>query len=331
MQSSNVSSSFNAVNAQIPIKSLRNVTSIAVTQSIAANVEETTANSLPTQNIDQPEGAIRKKANGQTGPKSIAGKRRSRFNALKSGRYAKSQLLPFEDAKQYSRHCKEIYKALDPVNYIEAQLADDYAKYTWRIQRHETRNSYEREKILEKLTPAMAADFIGVTGTRAGNAPEFLVNLSYRIPASERQRAQIALNQYEHLMTNAKGIQNFNLVWRQYKELFEALAIWIDARSSKVPLFSPTGQGLSIAWQQQPAKLLEYLGVVSDELYYIANWDQFRPQIRVWMEAYYFLQRQEQYHLTQDEHLLIKERNYANGVLDRLMRLRKGLFDSAHV
>ena len=60
------------------------------------------------------------KANGQTGPKSIAGKNRSRWNALKDGATAKSAVLPFEDARVYQRHIREVEKALEPKNYVEA-------------------------------------------------------------------------------------------------------------------------------------------------------------------------------------------------------------------
>lgn len=98
MQSSNISSNTNTVHVHSPIMSSGNAASISVTQSKSANIEVGIENALPIQKNEQSESAVRKNANGQTGPKSIAGKQRSRFNALKSGRYAKSQLLPFEDA-----------------------------------------------------------------------------------------------------------------------------------------------------------------------------------------------------------------------------------------
>jgi len=37
----------------------------------------------------------------QTGPRTLKGKQRSRFNALKDGATAKSPLLPFEDAQAH--------------------------------------------------------------------------------------------------------------------------------------------------------------------------------------------------------------------------------------
>lgn len=276
--------------------------------------------------LDQDQQSATNKTHGQTGPKSSAGKKAIRFNALKTGQHAKSVLLPFEDEKAYAKHLKEVFSALAPANYIEAQIADEYANALWRILRHETRGAYEREKILERLTPQMAAQMLGITGNRAARAPEYLTQLRYVVSQSERVLAKKGLQEYAHLIEHAKGIQNFNLVWRQYPTLFEALATLIDARQIKPTLFGPTSQGLSMAWQQNPNKILSYLEELADELYYLANWELMRPQIRTWMEAYYFSQRTEQHRINQDEQLLMKERNYAHSLLDRLMRQRKSGF-----
>jgi len=276
--------------------------------------------------LDQDQQSASKKTHGQTGPKSSAGKKAIRFNALKTGRHAKSMLLPFEDKKAYDKHLREVLSALAPANYIEVQIADEYANALWRILRHETRGAYEREKILEHLTPQMAAQMLGISGNRAARAPEYLTQLRYVVSQSERVLAKKGLQEYAHLIAHAKGIQNFNLVWRQYPTLFEALATLIDARQIKPTLFGPTSQGLSMAWQQNPNKILSYLEELADELYYLANWELMRPQIRIWMEAYYFSQRTEQHRINQDEQLLMKERNYAHSLLDRLMRQRKSGF-----
>lgn len=108
------------------------------------------------------EAVARKKAHGQTGPKSMAGKNRSRWNALKDGATAKSTVLPFESEQLYRRLIKEVEQALLPCNYVEAQLVREYAEGLWRITRHEKRGAYERERILENITPAMVADMLGL-------------------------------------------------------------------------------------------------------------------------------------------------------------------------
>ena len=327
MQSSNASTiGIQVGNADLSANLIANSSSIPLANSATITV----SSSDHTKVLTQPEAGDRqavtkttKKASGQTGPKSLAGKKKIGFNALKQGRFAKSPLLPFEDAKLYAKHTKEVFAALGPTNYIETQLVDEYANALWRIYRHETRGSYEREQILHRLTPVMAAQMLGITSERANCAPEFLTQLNHVISKTERVLAHKCLYQYSHLIKNARGIANFNLVWRQFPNLFDALAVWVDKHYEGSPLFNSTKQGLKLAWQQRPEKVLESLERLSNELYYICHWEEFRPQIRVWMESYYFLQRAEQYRINQDEQLLMKERNYAHSLLDRLMRLRK--------
>ena len=313
-----------------------NVVSNAVS-NIASNAVSNLASkaaSITISNLATPEPILQEKttsdnqvrprqATGQTGPKSVAGKRKIRFNALKQGRYAKSTLLPFEDEKLYAKHSKEVFAALGPINYIETQLVDEYANAIWRIYRHETRGAYEREQILKRLTPTMAAQMLGIADTKVHKAPEYLIKLAHVIPKTESQQALNAIAQYVHLQKNAKGIANFNLVWRQYSILFEALSVWVDDHGFNTPLFNGSHEGLSLAWQKNPIKVLESLEALCDELYYVAHWEKIKPAIRVWMESYYFLQRAEQYRINQDEQLLMKERNYAHSLLDRLSRLRK--------
>jgi hypothetical protein len=319
MQLSNNVSYSNSSSQSLAVVSISNDSAVPLIKGASANTQVGTV-TLISSNQAKQDG---RKAYGQTGPKSIVGKRKIRFNALKTGQFAKSMLLPFEDAKLYARHSKAIFSALAPSNYVETQLVDEYANALWRIQRHETRGAYEREKILERLTPAMAAQMLGITGTRAACAPDYLIQLHHVISLTEMKSARVALNQFGYLMQNAKGIGNFNLVWRQYQELFEALATWVGQHYTKNPLFGATGEGLSMVWQKNPVKLLQCLEQMTNELYYIANWKLIQPQVRVWMESYYFLQRSEQHRINQDEQLLMKERNYAHGLLDRLMRQRK--------
>lgn len=276
-----------------------------------------TAQGVPNSKQDK------KRSHGQTGPKSLAGKSRSRWNALKDGATAKSSVLPFEDERQYRRHIKATENALRPQNYIEEQLVREYAENLWRITRHENRGAYEREKILTTLTPAMAAQMLGFDEQKIACAPDYLLNLRYRISKHEEQKSVLALSQYHDLMKNAKGIANFNLVWRQYPSLFEALATWVGMQPQLVPIMGATGKGLDLYWQQQPKKLVALLEMFVNHLFYVAHFEQLKPKIRIWMESWFFLQRAEMRRLEQGEQLLIKERNHGQALLDRLMRLRK--------
>ena len=167
--------------------------------------------------------STKRKAHGQTGPKSIAGKNRSRWNALKDDATAKSTVLPFEDGQLYQKHIREVEKALVPTNYVEAQMVREYAEGLWRIIRHEKRGAYEREHILNSITPQMVAKILGLQSRYVEDAPDYFVDLKHRIPKKAQELACEVLEQYQHLQKNAKGIANFNMVFTQYEVLFRAL------------------------------------------------------------------------------------------------------------
>jgi len=283
--------------------------------------EQEVADSAPKS---QPKAKARGKAHGQTGPKSIKGKNRSRWNALVDGATAKSSVLPFEDERAYQGHIKAVEEALCPTNYIEQQMVRDYAEALWRIIRHEKRGAYEREEILGRLTPAMAAQCLDLAERYVRCAPQWLIDPQHRVSAQEQQWAQETVKQYQHLTANAKGIANFNLVWRQYPLLFQMAAHWLITQNpGSTPLFMNSEKDLNLAWQQHPEKLLPVLEAFANQMYFVANYQHFKPKVRVWMESWYFLQRTELHRLERSEQLLLKERNYASTILDRLMRFRK--------
>jgi hypothetical protein len=265
----------------------------------------------------------RKPAHGQTGPKTQHGKWHSKWNALKHGRYAKSTLLPFEDEGAFKQHLREIRAALLPDNYVEQQIVDEYAHALWRLQRQENRTAYEREKILDKLTPEMMAGMLGLSVEYCLAAPEYLTDLKKKIPKSQAILANAAYEQYQKLMQGAKGIANFNLVWRQFPDLFNTLGAYINRLGSMRPLFTAGQKDLDIAWQQHPEELKEHLAELSKELFYMANFNEFKPQIRLYMETWYFAQHHELKRLERDDGGLTAERKHANAMLDKLMQLRK--------
>lgn len=266
------------------------------------------------------------KFQGQTGPKTLTGKSRSKWNSLTHGRTAKSPLLPFEDEKQYRTHISEIHKALVPDNYVEHQIVEEYANSTWRLQRQEKRSAYQREKILEQLTPAMIATMLNLEERYCNAAPEYLINPKHKISKTQQTLALAALEQYDRLIENAKGIANFNLVWRQFPDLFNALANWVDQQDATCPLFSSMGKDLSLTWQQRPQEILKSLEKLEPILFFIGYFMEFKPQIRTLVEAWYFAQRGELQRLERDDGGLIAERKHANALLDKLMQLRKSQF-----
>ncbi len=262
----------------------------------------------------------------QTGPKTERGKSHSRWNALSHGRYAKSAVLPFEDESLYKKHIRETRIALEPQNHVEEQIVDAYANALWRIQRQENYTAYQRDQILEQLTPAMMANMLGLSAEYCAQAPKYLVNLKYKIPKQQELLANMALEQYDRLMENAAGIANFNLVWRQFPDLFNALSAYIDREDTTTPLFTSSGKDLTLAWQQHPKEIVVRLEKLVIELFYMANHTQFKPQIRLLMEAWYFAQKSELQRIERDDAALVKERKHASNLLDKLIQLRKAQY-----
>ena len=267
---------------------------------------------------------LKRKAHGQTGPKSIAGKNRTRWNALKDGSTAKSMVLPFEDERLYQKHIVEVEKALAPVNYVEAQIVREYAEGLWRIIRHEKRGAYEREAILNMITPQMVAQMLGLENHYVQAAPAYLMDLKHRISKKEQDSARVALSQYQHLQKNAKGIANFNMVFKQYEFLFRALDQWaVNEDLLATPIMGSTNVGLNLPWQQNPKKLLELLEVFEKQMYFVAFFEEHKPAIRVWIETWFFLQKNEMRRLENLDQLLVKERNHTYSMLEKLLRFRK--------
>ena len=261
---------------------------------------------------------------GQTGPKSIAGKNRSRWNALKDGATAKSSVLPFEDERLYKRHIREVEQALVPSNYVENQLVREYAEGLWRITRHEKRGAYEREQILDRITPAMIAEMLALPQQYISTAPNYLTNPRHKINNKQSVWAKRLLALYQHLQANAKGIANFQMVWAQYQDLFLAMGDWVKELDPKAtPFINTMGSGINLPWQQKPESVLKLLERFTNQLFFTAHFENFKPAIRVWMESWFFLQKSEMRRLEQDDQILLKERNSVNAVLDRLMRIRK--------
>ena len=77
---------------------------------------------------------------------------------------------------------------------------------------------------------------------------------------------------------------------------------------------------------QHPQEILKSLDKLELTLFFIANFMEFKPQIRILVEAWYFAQRGELQRLERDDGGLIAERKHANALLDKLMQLRKSQF-----
>jgi len=100
------------------------------------------------------------------GPKSATGRTRARHNALKSGLYAKTALLPFEDAKAYVKLRVAIFAEFGPQGALEEGLVELIIADLWRINRFvRIENAFlEKTKLALTFRPA-APSPIGILGS----------------------------------------------------------------------------------------------------------------------------------------------------------------------
>jgi len=74
-------------------------------------------------------------ARRSTGPRTSAGKTRSRMNAWKHGLTAEKVVIPGEDAEQLKAIRRELWEEYEPLPGMESLLVDRIAHYEWRMRR----------------------------------------------------------------------------------------------------------------------------------------------------------------------------------------------------
>jgi hypothetical protein len=79
--------------------------------------------------------ANRRNARKSTGPKTAAGKERSRFNALKHGLRARLPVLPGEDAEAYQRRLEGWVEKFRPGDAVELYLVERAVHVSWQLDR----------------------------------------------------------------------------------------------------------------------------------------------------------------------------------------------------
>ncbi len=83
----------------------------------------------------QQQSAATQPATGPTGPRTEAGKARTRLNAFRHGLTGQILVLSPDEAETYRNHHAEIRKHYQPVGPIESALTDQVATGIWRLQR----------------------------------------------------------------------------------------------------------------------------------------------------------------------------------------------------
>ena len=265
---------------------------------------------------------------GQTGPKSLAGKRITSMNALKSGLFAKSPLLPFEDDGQYKRHVKLVLHSLKPEDAIQLHLAQQIADSMWRGTRQELRAALHREEIFKQLTPRILAGLMSIDEAFVPHAPNFLVTPNHRFGRAYLKQARQCHGQYEHLQQNVKGVLNYNMVWRSYPEFFQGLDLWSrNAISTRIFMFN--NQGIELYWQSHPKELEALITEYGSFLWYVVNYEELRSKIRTWMAIWFFLKGRHSNEVEMYDEIVLRERRSCQLLLDSFFKMRKSQMDHA--
>ena len=265
---------------------------------------------------------------GQTGPKSAAGKRIASMNALKTGLFAKSPLLPFEDEAQYKRHTKLVWQSLKPEDAVQVQLVQQIADSMWRGTRQELRAALHREEIFKQLTPKMLAGMMGLDELLVEHAPPFIVTPNHRFGRTYLKQSRQRHEQYKHLQRNVKGVLNYNMVWRSYPEFFQGLDLWTqNAVSPRIFMFN--NQGIDLYWQTHPKELEALITEYGCYLWYVINYEQLRSQIRTWMAIWFFLKGRHSHEVEMYDEIVLRERRSCQLLLDSFFKMRKSQMDHA--
>lgn len=173
----------------------------------------------------------------------------------------------------------------------------------------------------------MHAEIIGVPGEYLPFAPDYLKELNTRFLKRDLKIPEHHYKSYLHLCNRSKGIQNYQMVFGVYKDLFTGIHDFIGA-SYKVPFIMATGKGLDPRWQNNPKAVDEVMLKYAASLYYMIHFDGLRPHIRLWISSWFFLDGLKAKESDCQDNLLIKELNRYRSLLQDYMRFRKSQIDN---
>ncbi len=122
-------------------------------------------------------------------------------------------------------------KALQPGDIVQKNLPTQIADSLWRIERLELKFSFRVDEKMGELKPNMLAAKIDADERFVPFAPYYLLTPNHKIAKKDVQDAGIVVCQYEQFLKNAKGMKNYNWVWRQYPELLKGLIFGHRTRS----------------------------------------------------------------------------------------------------
>lgn len=266
---------------------------------------------------------------GATGPTSIPGKRISSMNALKTGIYAKTMVLPFEDVAVYQQHVRAVKKGVRAENPLEDIMAQQAADAMWRAQRQEERLAWERKQIFQQMTAAKLAGLVTKEQCLIDSAPNFILDASTSFSEEELVLYGKAYDQYLDFKKKAlRRMENYKAVWQDYPELFQTFAVWVAPRD-EVPFFTEDGQDWRMEWQRAYEAVENYLFKFAGWLWWVINWEESKPVLMTAYARWYFEQGGEDYAMTQIDEAIFRERKICQGALDVIFKLRRSERDQS--
>lgn len=135
--------------------------------------------------------ANRQNAGDSTGPKTEAGKNRSRRNSLRRGLLSRDLVLPWEDEREFRKLVNALLAEHAPEGATEVLLVEQMAVATWKLARLTG---------IERATIWNRCDHFLTSSVNPGKSSEhkFLHVLSHSLPTNLQ-----ALLNYEHLLNKA--------------------------------------------------------------------------------------------------------------------------------
>lgn len=140
--------------------------------------------------------ANRENAQKSTGPKTTAGKQRSRWNATKHGLLARSTVIlegkGKEEKREFDRVLAELRKDRQPVGFLEEMLVEQMANCYWRLGRAARCEVTEIRELM---------DIIGEATLPSKEATDKIL----RYETALRRQLHRDINQLERLQRQRKG------------------------------------------------------------------------------------------------------------------------------
>jgi hypothetical protein len=157
--------------------------------------------------------ANRNNSQKSTGPRSPEAKAVSRFNALKSGIHAQSQVIPGEDAGELEALAADYRGQFEPESPLEIFLVDSMVAADWKLRRLRKIEAqlWQRELTGSPQGPDAAADL-----AEAYSRNPVLSQVQRRIESTERSYYR-ALKQMQQIQKEAAAHEaEEGRRWREY-------------------------------------------------------------------------------------------------------------------